>query len=376
MEPKNGSARRRNRFRLTDEQPAPNHAAQTSWYNSPALRRTLQVTSVALLTIFFLGLFLWKSNLADVWRIMTATSPLWLASAFVVNWMALVFRTIRWRVLLANPKPPRFYPTFFANTTGYMLSTVLPIRAGDVARPALLARRTDIRFAEALGTVLTERVLDLFGILSIFIWFAAVRWNAFPNGTGVVHGGAVGCAIVLAALVSFLFGLYFFGGTVRRMHEWIGRILPKRFREPWMKFFDAFAKTLAITKRPRDFLTVIFATAGVWLCLTAQYWLVFIAVHHPLPYDSTFFINAVTTIGVAIPTPGGVGGFHKLCQWALTTFYAFDIDTSVATALLLHLVGTLPVVITGVLLFAREGLRWRDLRHEAADVPSDAASQS
>jgi uncharacterized protein (TIRG00374 family) len=338
------------------------------------LRRILQVTSVALLTIFFLGLFLWKSNLADVWRIMTAVSPLWLAAAFLSNWMTLVFRTIRWRVLL--PKPPRFYPTFFANTTGYMLSTVLPIRAGDVARPALLARRTNVRFAEALGTVLTERVVDLFSILSLFICFAALRWNAFPKNSGVVHGGAIGCSIVLFALVSFLFGLYFFGDSVRRVHEWIGRILPKRFHEPWMKFFDAFAKTLEITSRPRDFLTVIFATAGVWLCLTAQYWLVFIAVHRPLPYDSTFFISAVTTIGVAIPTPGGVGGFHKLCQWALTSFYGFDIDTSVATALLLHLVGTLPVVITGVALFAREGLRWRDLRHEAEDVPGDTASQS
>jgi len=326
------------------------------------------VTSIALLTIFFLGFFLWKSDLHDVWRIMTSTNPWWLAAAFIVNWLALIFRTIRWRVLLSAPKPPAFYPTFFANATGYMLSTVLPIRAGDVARPALLARRTNVRFAEALGTVLTERMLDLISILALFVWFCIVRWNAFPNGTAVVHGGAVGCTIVLAAVLFFLVGLYFFSGPVRRLHERIGRILPKRFREPWMKFFDAFAKTLAITERPTDFLTVILATAGIWFCLTAQYWVVFVAMHHPLPYDASFFISGVTTVGVAIPTPGGVGGFHKLCQWALTSFYGFDIDSSVATALLLHLVGALPVVVTGIALFAREGLRWRDLTHAADDV--------
>src|SRR4051794_39805063 len=171
---------------------------------------------------------------------MTLTNPYWLASAFFVNWMALVFRTIRWRVLLGGPEPPRFYPTFFANTTGYMLSTVLPIRAGDVARPALLTRRTNVRFAEALGTVLTERILDLFSILTLFIWFAWQRWNTFPKYTSVVHGGAIGCTAVMIALISFLIGLYFFGSVVRRLHERIGRILPKRFREPWMKFFDAF----------------------------------------------------------------------------------------------------------------------------------------
>ncbi len=340
------------------------------------MRRILQVTLVASLTIFFLGLFLWKSNLHDVWRIMTAISPLWLAAAFLSNWLALVFRTVRWRVLLANPKPPDFYPTFFANTAGYMLSTVLPIRAGDVARPALLAKRTRIRFAEALGTVLTERVLDLFAILGIFIWFCIRRWNSFPNGRAVVHGGGIGSASVLVALTLFLIGLYFFGGHVRRLHEWIGRILPKRFQEPWMKFFDAFAKTLAIMERPRDFITVILSTVAIWVCLTAQYWLVFIAFHRPLPYDASFFISGVTTIGVAIPTPGGVGGFHKLCQWALTSFYGFDIDSSVAVALILHLVGTIPVVLTGVALFAREGLRWRDLTHAADDVAGDTTSQS
>jgi len=243
------------------------------------LRRILQVTSIALLTVFFLGLFLWKSNLRDVWRIMLATNLLWLASAFVVNWLALVFRTIRWRVLLGGPNPPGFYPTFFANTTGYMLSTVLPIRAGDVARPALLARRTNVRFAEALGTVLTERILDLFSILSIFIWFCVLRWNSFPNNTGVVHGGAIGCTAVMAALIVLMISLYFFGDGVRRMHISIGRILPKRFREPWMKFFDAFANTLSIAERPRDFFTVVFATAAVWVCLTAQYALVFIAIN-------------------------------------------------------------------------------------------------
>jgi uncharacterized protein (TIRG00374 family) len=340
------------------------------------LRRILQVTSIALLTVFFLGLFLWKSNLRDVWRIMTTTNLLWLGAAFLSNWLALIFRTVRWRTLLGGPKPPGFYPTFFANTTGYMLSTVLPIRAGDVARPALLARRTNVRFAEALGTVLTERVLDLFSILSIFIWFCILRWNSFPNESAVVHGGAIGCTVVLVALMVFLVGLYFFGDPVRRLHEWIGRILPKRFREPWMKFFDAFAKTLAITERPRDLFTVVFSTAAIWVCLTAQYSLVFIAMHRPLPYDATFFISGVTTIGLAIPTPGGVGGFHKLCQWALTSFYGFDIDSSVAIALLLHLVGTVPVVFTGVTLFAREGLRWRDLTHAAEDVAGDTTSQS
>src|SRR5437588_5813713 len=180
----------------------------------------------------------------------------WVGAAFFINWLALVFRTIRWRVLLGGPKPPGFYPTFFATATGYMLSTVLPIRAGDVARPALLARRSRVRFAEALGTVLTERVLDLVAILALFVWFCIAHWNDFPQARAVIRGGALGAGSLLAALFLFLLGLRFFRGAIRRAHQWLGRILPRRFRDSWMRFFDAFAQTLTITERPAAFFVV------------------------------------------------------------------------------------------------------------------------
>src|SRR6266496_4260979 len=147
------------------------HGRRTPDYTALRLRRTLQIASITLLTILLLAIFLWNSNLRDVWRILKATSIAWFALGLFTNFTALIFRTIRWRALLDVHNPPRFYPTFFANTTGYMLSTVLPIRAGDVARPALLSRRTNVRFAAALGTVLTERIVDLIAILALFVWF-------------------------------------------------------------------------------------------------------------------------------------------------------------------------------------------------------------
>lgn len=332
------------------------------------MKRPLQIIAVTALTVFFLALFLWNSDLRDVWRIIKSTNPWWFAAGLLINFSALIFRTLRWRVLLSGDHPPPFYSTFFANTTGYMLSTVLPIRAGDVARPALLAGRTKVGFAAALGTVLTERVLDLISILVLFVYFCVRHWSDYPRGEGFIRGGAVGTGSLLAALLVFLVCLHFFSGGVRRAHEFIGRLLPLRFREGWMKFFDSFAGTIRITERPRELLVVILTTAAIWFCLTAQFWFVLVAAHRPLPFDTSFFIGGITTVGIAIPTPGGVGGFHKVCQWVLTTFYAFDIDSSVALAVLFHIVGTMPVVVTGALLFLREGVRLRDVT-AAGDEP-------
>jgi uncharacterized membrane protein YbhN (UPF0104 family) len=155
--------------------------------------------------------------------------------------------------------------------------------------------------------------------------------------------------------------LYVSQGFIRRAHEALGRLIPKRFRESWMHFFDSFVETLELAKHRTAFLKVLIYTAGVWLCLTAQFYFSVLALRRPLPFDASFFVTGVTTVGLAIPTPGGVGGFHKACQLVLTNFYGMDVDSSVAVAVLFHIVGTLPVIVTGLLLFAHEGMRWRDV---------------
>ena len=334
------------------------------------MKRILQIALIVALTVFFLWLFLKNANLADVGRLLRGTRIEWVLIGFVVNAMALLFRTIRWRTILGPDDPPPFYATFFANTVGFMLSSILPIRAADVARPALLARRTTHRFSGALGTVLTERMLDLTSILVLFVTFAVLRWNEFSHDPTtarwfyVVRAGAIVSATILVAVIGFTIGLFFFRHKVRRAHEVLGKLLPQRFRAPWMNFFDAFTETLAIAQHRTALIKVLGCTVGVWLCLTSQFWFATKALDHPLPFDSSFFVTGVTTVGLAIPTPGGVGGFHKACQMVLTRFYRFDVDSSVAVAVLFHIIGTLPVVVTGLLLFAREGLHWKDVRPE------------
>lgn len=327
------------------------------------LKRVLQIAVIAALTILFLYLFLRNANLGDVWAILKSTSLFWLSVGLVTNFGALLFRTARWRTILDPDAPPPLYATFFATTVGFMLSTVLPIRGADIARPVLLARRTNFRFSGALGTVLVERMLDLTSILLLFAIFAFLRWNEFSHNRWfvIVRSGAIAATVILIAMVAFVVGLAFFRDSVRRLHERLGRLLPLRFRESWMHFFDTFVETLKLAKHRVALVKVIACTIGVWFCLTAQFSFATMALHRPLPFDSSFFVTGVTTVGLAIPTPGGVGGFHKACQLVLTNFYHFDVNSSVAVAVVFHVIGTLPVLVTGLLLFAHEGLRWKDV---------------
>jgi uncharacterized protein (TIRG00374 family) len=341
------------------------------------LKRLLQLVVIISLTVFFLVLFLWKSDLRTVWAIMQSVNPWWIGAGFASNMVALFCRTARWQTILDPDDPPAFYPTFLANTIGYTMSTVLPFRASDLVRPAMLSRRTTVRFSRALGTVLTERVLDLTSILLLLLYFVIVSGPGFARDPAtrsksfIISSAGVGAAVLLAALWSFMIGLYFFRGTVRTAHQWLGRFIPARWRASWMSFFDSFVRTLDLAQNGAGSAKILFFTAAIWTALTAQFYFVVLSLSRHLPYDSSFFMTGVTTVGMAVPTPGGVGGFHKACQLVLTNFYGFDIDASVAVAVLFHLVGALPIVATGVVLSIREGLNWRQLTREAESQPRD-----
>jgi glycosyltransferase 2 family protein len=331
------------------------------------LKTSLRIPLIILLTIALVALFLWNSSPAEVWKHLRSTQLGWFLLGLTANFCALLCRVERWRSVLSLQKKPPFYPTFLATALGFMSSALLPVRAGEVIRPALLSRRTDIRFSTAFGTVMLEKLLDLFTVLTLFAIFVFTSGQEFASRpetaarfgvVRVVGFVAVGAIIVL---VIAAVGVYFFQDRLRRLHETISRIVPRRFRDSWMRIFDSFVRSLAMISQPRAFARVLLFTGGIWFFLSSQFFLVALAMRHPLPFTASFFVTGVTILGLLFPTPGGVGGFHKACQIALTGFYGFGLNASIAFAVVFHLVGTAPVIITGLVLFAREGLSWRQL---------------
>lgn len=293
------------------------------------------------------------------------------------NFTALLCRAERWRTILNPSDRPPFYSTFLATALGFMSSAVLPIRAGDVVRPALLSRRTGIRFSSALGTVVTEKLLDMLSILTLFVIFVHTsgRQLAASPATSrkfvVIQSIGVIAALAVVSLLAILTSLYFFHHRLRPLVEKISRILPRKFRDSAMRMFDGFVGSLRLVHHPVAFARVVILTAVIWLCLTSQFYFVARAVHHPLPFSAGFFVTGMTILGLMIPTPGGIGGFHKACQIALTGFYGFAINASVAFALIFHVVGTAPVVMTGIALFTKEHFSWRQIIRMTEEPPVD-----
>ena len=88
----------------------------------------------------------------------------------------------------------------------------------------------------------------------------------------------------------------------------------------------------------------------------------------------------ITVVGVAIPTPGGVGGFQFFMQLALTHFFAPYLSTqdpnSQAAGISngCYMVSMVPLLLLGFVLLHREGLSWSRISRIANRKPADSVN--
>ena len=73
-------------------------------------------------------------------------------------------------------------------------------------------------------------------------------------------------------------------------------------------------------------------------------------------------------VGVAVPTPAGVGGYHAAYQLGATALYGAAVDQAVGAALVLHIFSFGPVTVLGLLFMAQDGLKVTGIRTLGTDV--------
>jgi uncharacterized membrane protein YbhN (UPF0104 family) len=113
----------------------------------------------------------------------------------------------------------------------------------------------------------------------------------------------------------------------------------------------------------------------LWVCIAGESWAVTRAFDIALPFTGTFLVQAFLVIGVAVPTPGGVGSFHEAYRWAITTFFHAANDNAVAAAIVVHLISYLPVIVAGLALMVHDGLSVRQLQQLAGEARDEEMPQ-
>ena len=326
---------------------------------------------VSVLAIALLAWFLRHANLADVWmQVRMARSDLLaigLALVAVTYWA----RVFRWRQLLAPIGPTQFRNVFRATVIGFAALSLLPARAGDIVRPYLLARQEGLSAPAVFATVVLERVLDLFIVivlLAVFVWGFANSSTLPPRLFRPVVVSAAAATGVATALMIVMWVLASHPERVGRFVYAAARVLPHRIADRLAEFATRFSSGFAAARTPANLLMALLWSFPLWLTIAGQAWVVTRAFGIDMPFTGSFLLQSFLVIGVAVPTPGGVGSFHEAYRFAVTTFFHAANDRAVAAAIVVHALSFIPVVSVGILFMAQDGLSVHRLKELAGEA--------
>ena len=329
--------------------------------SSAATQTVLGIAIAAvLLWLFFRG-----TDLDAIWRSVASANPWLILAAAAMTLVTNFWRAWRWQVLLTPLGHAGLWNCFATTIIRFMVNFLVPPgRLGEIAGPYLLARKEGFSASSAFATIFLERILDLVSVVMLIGGWLLVA-EPPSSSEDVMLGLRTGGVLGFVGAVATLSVLFVFARDPEKAKYWsarIFRILPAKLEAKMTRFAETFTAGLAVLVDATSFVKALFMSIAVWACIAAAFWLGALALGVEFPFGDTFLVIGFLTLGVAVPTPGAVGGYHYMCALALTKLFDVDPGVAGAVALVNHAIAYLPVTAVGILLFPSFGGSFRQLK--------------
>ncbi len=295
-----------------------------------------------------------------------------------VTLLVYVARAWRWGYLLDPLAHVGFADLFSATMVGFASGLLVP-RAGELVRPYLVSRRHPIPTSAGFATIVLERVVDLVTVLVLFGLYLFV----LPAPAQQVQGPLLGLLKLsgiltgagVVVLLGVLWGFHVHAARALALADRLLARFPAWVARPLGNALRAFSQGLAVLQAPALHLLAILAQSFVvWLLIAWSFHLNHLAFGLALPFHATFLLVAFLVVGVSIPTPGMVGGFHAFYLLCLTGAFGVPKGTAAAAGIAAHALANLPLLGFGLALLGREGLTLAKVARMTEDKPQEVGT--
>jgi uncharacterized protein (TIRG00374 family) len=275
---------------------------------------------------------------------LSESSYWWIAPSLAALGASVAIRVVRWRYLFRPETRPPARPALRALLVGELFNTMVPMRAGELARVVVIHRETRTSRPEALGTVVVERLLD---VLVLLVLLLAVL-PFVPEVTWLGVAASILTIAVLAALAGIVV-LWRYGsrplGFLLRPLAWLPGFSPARTRTAAESLLRGFQGLRDV----RDGLAALGLTALSWFAVAASFWLAIRGLGLRLGYDAAVLVVVATTFSLVIPAvPTSVGVFEAATLVSLDPF-GVDDSRALACAVVLHVLSFVPFIAAGLI---------------------------
>ena len=309
-------------------------ASKTLWYV------VFLALGVALLWFSFRNV-----DLSQLWTDIKGAKYSWMLLSLACLAISLYFRALRWNIQIeALGYKSRAASTYGAVLIAYLANCIFP-RLGEVVRCSVLKRKENIPFDKTLGSVVSERIIDLLVLFTLAFLVIVFQWKLLGS---LVTSWMLPLLNklkdnVLLGIVAIIIGIVFVVFLVKIVRK------NKKIASIWHGFVDGIKSVVTMRKKWR----FVLYTLGVWGFYVFMTWLPFymLAETSHLGAVEAITLLGIATLGVVAPVPGGIGTYHFIAITLLSGFYGISEQAAGSFAAINHGSQMLFYIITGLIAY-------------------------
>ncbi|MEX0272931.1 MAG: lysylphosphatidylglycerol synthase transmembrane domain-containing protein, partial [Flavobacteriaceae bacterium] len=214
------------------------------------------------------GLLIWyvyqhtsEADRKEIIKNISSADPFWIGVSICIGILSHISRAIRWNYLL---KPMGYSPkvsnNFFMVMIAYLANLGIP-RSGEFLRATALTSYEGVPFEKGFGTIVTERIVDVFMLLLIILVALVLQTDIIM---GYLKNYGVNLAVSIALLVAGILGLVFFLHLIKKAKS--GFLL--KLKVFLAGLLDGVASILKMEKKGGFILHTLF----IWACYIGMFW--------------------------------------------------------------------------------------------------------
>jgi uncharacterized protein (TIRG00374 family) len=327
--------------------------------------RLLAVVSALAISAGFGYLAVRDIRFSATWHALGASNYWWLLPALLALAASIELRVIRWRTLFRPGRRPPLGSLTKATLLGFFFNSILPARAGEIARIVSLKRYEGTSRAETTATVVVERLFDVSSL--IVLLFVILAW--LPHVSWLAPAAIVALVCLVAVLALIGFGRHASDRPLPFGASLLARI-PGVHTETISRLTGNVLHGLATLSRPRQALAALGWTFLSWCGLGLSFWFLMIGFDLGLSPLAGLLVVIATGLAFIIPAAPAAVGVFEAAGLAVTSAYGIPRSRALAYVLVLHILNFAPFILAGLLILAA------DARGSMVSTPSAARLRS
>lgn len=248
----------------------------------------------------------------------------WAAPAFFALLCGVHFlRAFRWQYLVRPMAEISLYRMMSVAFVGFLAIMMMPLRAGEFARPWLLKKETGVGMSRGFGTIAIERVVD--GVL-VSLWLTLALFAVDPESNEWVWWLRLGPLSLFTGSFLVLVAFVIWPRPVRTIMDRISGLFGKKLNGFVLHVLDGFHDGLKALPSRAHILGFLLWSFMYWGLNAVAFWV--LAAGCGMDLGLVGSVAAMGILAVGILLPAGVGLFGNF-QAALLIAFSLYLPDSV-----------------------------------------------